>query len=117
MEPRKRVCGLIYDKGSNVVHYAPFLHFVSYYQAEKGGTTMFSYANYPHWPFHFRPGHYPPPGRSARLRWEWTPEQTPINEIYPYYDYVLARGNGFHAPPGTYHVTFRGDHWTVWSRD
>lgn len=117
MEPRKRVCGLIYDKGSNVVHYAPFLHFVSYYQAEKGGTTMFSYANYPHWPFHFRPGQYPPPGRSARLRWEWTPEQTPINEIYPYYDYVLARGNGFHPPPGTYHVTFHGDHWTVWSRD
>jgi hypothetical protein len=117
MAPSKRVCGLIYDKGSSIVHYAPFLHFVSYYQAEKGGVTMFSYASFPHWPFRFREGHYPPPGRPARLRWEWTPEQTPINEIYPYYDYVLVRGYGFHPPHGTYHVTYHGDHWTVWSRD
>lgn len=117
MAPGKRVCGLIFDKGSSIVHYAPFLHFVSYYQAEKGGTTMFSYANYPHWPFHFRPGHYPPPGKPARLRWEWTPEQTPIREIYPYYDYVLVRGHGFHPPPGTYHSTYHGDDWTVWARD
>jgi hypothetical protein len=116
MDPGKRVCGLIFDKGSAIVHNSPFLHFVSYYQAAKGGTTMFSYANYPHWPFQFRTGHFPPPGRSARLRWEWTPEQVPMSEIYPYYDYVLVRGQGF-RPQGDYHVTYHGSHWTVWSRN
>ena len=68
-------------------------------------------------PFRFREGHYPPPGKPARLRWEWTPEQTPISEIYPYYDYVLVRGNGFNAPPGTYHVNCHGDRWTVWAKN
>ncbi len=117
MEPGKKVCGLIYDRGSSVVPNAPFLHFVSYYQAEKGGLVMFSYAGFPHWPFQYRPGKLPPPGRPARLRWEWTPSQTPFREIYPYYDYVLERGNGFHPPPGTYHRIFSEDRWQVWQRD
>ena len=117
MAPGKKVCGLIYDKGSSVVPNAVFLHFVSYYQAEKGGLVMFSYAGFPHWPFTYKPDQFPPPGKMARLRWEWTPEQTPINEIYPYYDYVLVRGNGFHPPNGTYHRTFSQDHWQVWTRD
>ena len=117
MDPGKKVCGLIFDKGSSIVHHVPFLHFVSYYQAEKGGVAMFTYASFPHWPFRFREGHYPPPGRPARLRWEWTPEQTPMSEIFPYYDYVLVRGQGFNAPPGTYHVKWHGDRWTVWAKD
>ena len=117
MAPGKKVCGLIYDKMSSVVPNAVFLHFVSYYQAEKGGLVMFSYAGFPHWPFTYKPGQFPPPGKPARLRWEWTPEQTPINEIYPYYDYVLVRGSGFHPPPGTYHRTFSQDHWQVWTRN
>ena len=117
MAPGKKVCGLIYDKGSSVVPNAVFLHFVSYYQAEKGGLVMFSYAGFPHWPFTYKEGQYPPPGKMARLRWEWTPEQTPLNEIYPYYDYVLVRGSGFHPPPGTYHRTFSQDRWQVWTRN
>ncbi len=39
MEPRKHVAGLIYDKGSSIVTDVPFLHFVSYYQAAKGGVV------------------------------------------------------------------------------
>ncbi len=113
----KKVCGLIYDKSSSIVPNAVFLHFVSYYQAEKGGLVMFSYAGFPHWPFTYKPGMYPPPGKPARLRWEWTPEQTPFSEIYPYYDYVLVRGAGFRPPPGTYHRTFSEDRWQVWERN
>jgi hypothetical protein len=30
---------------------------------------------------------------------------------------VLERGDGFHPPPGTYHVAFRGVQWSVWARD
>jgi hypothetical protein len=119
MEPRKRVAGLIYDKRSAVMSdlYAPFLHFVSYYQVEKGGVVQFAYTGFPHWPVQYRPGMYPPPGTMPRLRWEWTPESVPITELYPYYDYVLVRGDGFRAPPGTFHASYRGRHWTVWTRD
>jgi hypothetical protein len=117
MEPGRHVCALIYDKSSSVVKNSPFLHFGSYYQSEKGGVVMFTFAGYEHWPVTFQPGKFPPPGHRARDRWEWLPDQVPMTEIYPYYDYVLTRGNGFRAPPGTYHVKWRGDRWTVWARD
>jgi hypothetical protein len=120
MEPGKKVCALIYDRGSRIIggQWAPFLHFGSYYQVEKGGVVMFTYAGYAHWPVDFRPDHYPPPGGSARLRWEWTPESISLErEILPYYDYVLTRGYGFHPPPGTFHVGFSSDKWTVWASD
>jgi hypothetical protein len=116
MAPRSKVCALIYDRGSSIMVNEPFLHFGSYYQLEKGGVVEFTYAGYAHWPVDFRPGHYPPPGHSARLRWEWTPEQVPMSEIFPYYDYVLTRGSGFHPPEGTYHVKWRDAHWTVWEK-
>jgi hypothetical protein len=117
MAPQKHVAGLIYDRGSSLVHFAPFLHFVSYYQLEKGGVVEFSYASFPHWPVRFKPGRFPPPGGPLRLRWEWTPEQVTISELTQYYDYVLTRGAGFRPPQGTFHVKFRGERWTVWERD
>jgi hypothetical protein len=117
MQPARRVAGLIYDKGSSVVNLAPFLHFVSYYQAEKGGVVQFSNANIRYSPFHFKPDRLPPQGEPARLRWEWTPEAVGIQELYPYYDYVLTRGSGFHPPAGTFHVKWHGSRWTVWERD
>ena len=116
MQPAKHVAALIYDRGSAVTNWAPFLHFGSYYQVKKGGVIEFTYTGYAHWPFDFQPGKSPPPGGPARKRWEWTPEQVSIQELYPYYDYVLTRGNGFHPPPGTFHETWRGDKWTVWQR-
>lgn len=118
MDPGRKVAGLIYDKGSAVMsnHYAPFLHFVSYYQAEKGGVVQFSNANIRYSPFHFKDDKLPPEGQPARLRWEWTPEQVTTRELYPYYDYVLTRGSGFQPPPGTYRVKWRGDRWTVWEK-
>ena len=117
MDADKRVCALIYDKTSETTNNQPFLHFGSYYQVHKGGVVMFTYAGYAHWPVDFLPGKYPPPGRPARQRWEWTPEQVPISEIFPYYDYVLTRGSGFHPPPGTYHVKWHEGRWTVWAKD
>ncbi|HXX65575.1 MAG TPA: hypothetical protein VEK07_00220 [Polyangiaceae bacterium] len=117
MKPDRKVCALIYDKGSSIMDIQPFLHFGSYYQVEKGGVVMFTFAGYAHWPVDFRPGEYPPPGRPARQRWEWTPESVPIGEIYPYYDYVLTRGAGFRPPAGTFRSIFHNRHWTVWERD
>jgi hypothetical protein len=116
MAARSKVCALIYDKTSAIMNNQPFLHFGSYYQVAKGGIVQFTYAGYAHWPVDFLPDHYPPPGKPARLRWEWTPEQVPISEIFPYYDYVLTRGNGFRPPAGTYRQIWHGDRWTVWGK-
>jgi hypothetical protein len=116
MDPAKKVAGLVYDKGSNVVNLAPFLHFGSYYQAEKGGVIQFSNANIRYSPFHFRQDRLPPEGEPARLRWEWTPEQVTAQELFPYYDYVLTRGGGFRPPSGTYHLKYRGTRWQVWEK-
>jgi hypothetical protein len=120
--PNQKVAALIFDKFSGVTNWAPFLHFGSYYQLERGGVVEFTYAGYAHWPFDFKDRAYPPqPGMApgpARARWEWTPDQIPVRgELYPYYDYVLTRGGGFHPPPGTFHQTWHGDRWTVWQRD
>jgi hypothetical protein len=83
MAPRKHVAGLIYDKSSTLVNDVPFLHFVSYYQAEKGGVVQFSNSGALYWPVRWKDGHYPPPGTRPRLRWEWTPEQVGFQELYP----------------------------------
>lgn len=117
MDPGKRVAGLIYDKGSNIVNTIPFLHYVSYYQAARGGVVQFCYAHFRHWPFRYKEGQIPPPGRPPIPRWEWMPEAVPITELYPYYDYVLTRGGGFRPPAGTFHVKWKSDRWTVWARD
>jgi hypothetical protein len=119
MEPRAHVAGLIYDRGSQTMSdlYVPFLHFVSYYQAEKGGVVQFAYTGFPHWPVQYKDGKYPPETfPRLRLRWEWTPEQVTMSELYPYYDYVLTRGSGFNPPRDKYQTVFRGRHWTVYAR-
>jgi hypothetical protein len=118
MEPKKKLCALIFESGSSLINYPSFLHFGSYYQLKKGGVVQFTYAGYAHWPVDFRPGKYPPPHSGpARLRWEWTPEQVPIEEIFPYYDYVLTRGGEFNPPSGTYRLKLRRDRWSLWVRD
>ncbi len=117
MQPRKHVAGLIYDRRSNVMSdlYAPFLHFASYYQVEKGGVVQFAYTGFPHWPVQYQPGKFPP-STPLRLRWEWTPEQVPMGELYPYYDYVLTRGEGFRPPANAFRPSFHSGKWTVWER-
>ena len=103
------------------MNWAPVLHYVSWVQVEKGGMVQFSYAHFGHWPFHYKHGEFPPPGNETdtgpRPRWEWTPDQVPIGELYPYYDYVLVRGTGFRPPAGTFHIVFHGDRWTVYKKD
>jgi hypothetical protein len=112
----RKVAALIYDKGSSIMQWAPFLHFGSYVQVEKGGVLQFSYAGYSHWPVDYRPGKFPPPGTRAPLRWEWTPEQRSVQgELAPYYDYVVTRGNGFN-PQESFKRVYAGKNWSVWQR-
>lgn len=115
MEPGKKVAGLIFDRGSLVVNNSPFLHYVSYYQAKHGGFVQFSYAHFKHWPFSYKDGFMPPPGRPPFQRWEWMPEAV-TGELYPFYDYVLVRGSGFVPRPNTFRVKYKGDRWVVYER-
>ena len=65
------MAALIWSNRSKVVEFSPFLHAVAYYQAERGGAVMFTFADFPQSPFHFRDDNRPP---RVRPRWEWTPE-------------------------------------------
>lgn len=113
--PNKRVVALVFDKHSKIIQYAPFLHWVEYYQAEKGGVVMFSFAGYNHWPIDFQPGKYPPPGGPARPMWEWEPERVSVDELGSYFDYVLVRGGAF-PESDCYHRVFESDRWRVYQR-
>lgn len=115
MDPRKHVMGLIWERESTVIQRHPLLHFVSYYQVEKGGVVQFTYCGFPHWPFHFAEGQCPPQGCQAKLDWEWHPEWVKTDEVYPYYDYVLTRGEGFDGED-KYRKKWSGHLWTVWER-
>jgi hypothetical protein len=136
MEPGKRVMALIQDRSSRVIHprFASYLHFGSYYQVQKGGMVMFTYAGYAHWPVQFKEGHLPPQAERCRNqnnqpctemthaseRWEWWAGEgraPSVDEIFPYYDYVLVRGGGvFDGAGGRYRSAWRGDKWTVWAK-
>ncbi|MGA2451134.1 MAG: hypothetical protein ABTD50_20940 [Polyangiaceae bacterium] len=117
MKPGKRVVGLMFDRASEILNDSPFVHYVSYYQVEKGGVVQFSNSGALYWPVRFRPGHYPPPGGKPYVGWEWYPDRVPIEEIYPYYDYVLSRGPGFSPPPGTFRLAWHEDPWFVYARE
>lgn len=87
--PRSRVAGLIWSRGSRVVEFSPFLHSVAYYQAQRGGAVMFTFADFPQSPFHFRTGSRPP---QVEPRWEWMPGRVAPDRDLGWYDWILARG-------------------------
>ncbi|HEX4353209.1 MAG TPA: hypothetical protein VHZ95_09850, partial [Polyangiales bacterium] len=110
--PAKRVVGLIYDRYSRAVKFAPFIHYVAYYQARKGGAVMFTFADFPQSPFRFRENDRPP---RVPPRWEWTPQRVRANDL-AWYEYVLVRAGA--APCGKdCKPIYRGALWSVWKRD
>jgi hypothetical protein len=110
----QRVVGLIFDRHSHHVAFAPFIHYVAYYQARKGGAVMFSFADFPQSPFHFREDNRPP-----RLppRWEWLPERVRPRDL-TFYDYALVRGGpgGVARSNSGFAAIYRGSRWSVWQR-
>ncbi|MBN1653254.1 MAG: hypothetical protein JXA30_05700 [Deltaproteobacteria bacterium] len=112
---RERVAGLIWQRGSAVVKFSPFIHYVAYYLVRKGGAVMFTFADFPASPYTFleqnRPERVPP-------RWEWKPEAVDPARDLSWYRYVLVRGG-----PGpiasqreVYAPVYRGHKWSVWKR-
>jgi len=108
----QRVVGLIFDRHSRNAAFSPFIHFVAYYQARKGGAVMFSFADFPQSPFRFREDHRPP---RVPPRWEWLPERVRPRSDLDFYDYALVRGG-----PGAigransgFTLRYRGIRWSV----
>jgi hypothetical protein len=110
----ERVAGLIFGGSSNIVRFAPFLHYVALYQAKKGGAVMFTFAEFPQSPFRFRADSRPP---VVPPRWEWTPERVDPDRDLTWYRYVLVRGGPGRIQRSPYFENvFQGAGWTVWRR-
>jgi hypothetical protein len=106
---QKRVLGLIYARGSSQVKFAPFIHYVAYYQVRKGGAVMFTFADFPQSPFRFRDANRPP---RVPPRWEWLPHLVRPSAL-AWYEYVLVRA-GPSPCAGMCELTYRGSMWSVW---
>jgi hypothetical protein len=109
--PGRAVVGLIFRPTSAVLRFAPHLHAAAWYQAERGGAVVFSFADFPQSPFGFRADAARP-----RLppRWEWQPERVDTTRDLGWFDFVLSRG----APavlPG-WVPRYRENQWSVWSK-
>jgi hypothetical protein len=86
--PGQRTAALIFDPYSRHVGFAPFLHIGAYYQAERGGVSFFSFADFPQSPIRFRPDRRPPP---VPPRWEWMPERVRDRDL-AWFDVVITCG-------------------------
>jgi hypothetical protein len=111
----QRVAGLMFLRGSAHVRFSPFLHYVAYYQARKGGAVMFSFADFPQSPFRFRPHDRPP---RVPPRWEWMPERVDPTRDLAWYDWVLVRGRGSRLALArdAWRLAWHGRRWSVWQR-
>jgi hypothetical protein len=112
---RQRVVGLIFDRGSRQVAFSPFIHFVAYYQARKGGAVMFTFADFPQSPFRFRQDARPP---RVPPRWEWLPERVRPERDLAFYDYALVRGGpgAIARRASPFAPVYRGQRWSVWKQ-
>lgn len=109
----QRVVGLIFDRHSRHVAFSPFIHFVAYYQARKGGAVMFTFADFPQSPFRFVETNRPP---RVSPRWEWLPARVQPRTDLRWYQYALVRGGpGRIAQPSSgFALRYRGKRWSVY---
>ena len=117
MAPSRRVVGLIFDRESKVVSGYPFMNFVSYYQSQKGGIVQGSFAGMKHWPFRVRAEERPPSASPTAGGWWRRPHTRAVqDELFPYFDYVLTRGRGFHPPKDRFESVYQSAIWGVFRR-
>jgi len=104
----------MFGASSNIVRFAPFLHYAALYQARKGGVVEFTFAEFPQSPFRFKPETRPP---LIPPRWEWVPERVDPDRDLTWYKYVLVRGGPGRIQRSSYFENvFQGAGWTVWKR-
>ena len=90
-EPGQNLAGLIFDRGSAAFRGMPFyLHFPAYYQVEKGGRILFSFAELFHTSARFRPGQS---WEDLLAEWnEWKPRSFDYRRHAARFRYFLVRG-------------------------
>jgi hypothetical protein len=110
-----RVIGLIYSANSAFVGERPFMHYVAYVQAEKGGVVEYSFAETQQSPFCYVPPAGPP---SVNLGYGWTPETAKVRQFSTYFEYVLSRGEHSHLSrvESYYQRIYKNNRWAVWKR-
>jgi hypothetical protein len=111
----QRVAGLMFDKTSQYVQLFPFIHFVGYYQVERGGVVMYSFVATDQSPVDFRPEDEPPPLIDG---FEWTPEAVDPARDLGWYDYVLVRGGPglIGAQSDAFQLIYSDPRWRVFKR-
>ena len=111
--PAQRVVSLVYDPHSRVFTRWPYLHFVQYVTAFRGGAASWTLAKSPPFPIRHRDaGALPtvPPFEPERFR---------VAEHGHAYDYVVARAGPearriFAGAPQVPEAVFEGGGWRVW---
>ncbi len=111
-----RTAALVFDRGSRYVAFSPFLHAAAWVQAERGGASMFTFADFPQSPFVFREDARPP---RVPPRWEWTPERVRPARDLGWYRYLLVRGSARQAERAGrgYRPIVEGPKWWVFERE
>jgi hypothetical protein len=119
MRPQKMALGLIFDRRHEAVSALPFLHFVNWYQAYKGGITRHSFASY----------EYPTLAtfisrdeRALHAHYEslaWVPKRFNWN-IHSKFDYFIVRSQMDRGPvlfskaDGRVQLVRRSGHWWLY---
>jgi hypothetical protein len=116
--PNRHLLALVFDQGSSVAKFAPFLQFAGYYRARKGGVASFSFAELPQSPLRYRPGRGPP---QKPPHWEWEPQSYRNATDGPYYDYVLVHGRAdagrlLAAPGPRWWLSAAAGRWSLYER-
>lgn len=87
MQPQKRVLALIYDNQSAIFRLPMYLHFASWYQAERSGATDFSFSQ-----FGLLVRYKPDAAVAVPPRFEWQPDTFDWKTNKGWlYDYFLVR--------------------------
>lgn len=109
----QRVVALTPDSKSRIVKNAAFHHFGAYYQAERGGIAMFSFATMRHWPIRIRESAGVP-----KPSWELQFRPSAVNSSQlSWADYVLVRGEPPQALQAQFAKFYSGNKWHVFKNE
>jgi len=109
----QRVLSLAYDARSTVFREWPYLHFVQYVMAFRGGAACWSLAKSPPFPIRHRAV------RDFPTLHPFKPEEFRFTIHGPSYDYFIARagpatGRIFEGAPAMPELVHEGGGWRVW---
>jgi hypothetical protein len=109
-----RVVTLVFSRQLEGLQLTPLMHAAGWVQAERGGVSTFSFAEFPSSPFGYRPELRPP---RIPPRWEWRPDLVVPDRDLGWYEYCLVRGwSGSLEQSRRFIEVARNDQWSLWRR-